>query len=133
MNKEAVLRRAVECWNAGDLDSYLKMYSEDVVLHGYGREPIGKKDAAAFYREMMNSLPDSIVHLDDLIDVDDRLVIRYRQTGRHDSQFMGIPPTGRDYSLPGICIDRHADGHVVERYSVAEMTAVFEQIGEWPR
>jgi steroid delta-isomerase-like uncharacterized protein len=130
--KETTLRRAVRHWNAGELESYLEMYSEEVVLHGYGSEPIGKRDAAKFYAEMMDAFPASQVQLDDLIDVGDRLVIRYTQTGRHLGEFMGIPPTGRGFSMAGICIDRHFDGRVVERYSVADIAPVFEQLGAWP-
>jgi predicted ester cyclase len=132
-DKEATLRRAVSHWNASELDRYLQMYGEEAVLHGYGQEPIGKAEAAGFYAEMMEAFPGSQVHLDDLIDVGDRLVIRYTQTGKQLGEFMGIPPSGREFSLVGICIDRHAGGKVVERYSVADMTAVFEQLGAWPQ
>lgn len=130
--KKATLQHAVRHWNAGELDNYLVMYADEAVLHGYGSEPIGKAQAAGFYAEMMQAFPGSQVRLDDLIDIDDRLVIRYTQTGQHMGEFMGIAPTERNFSLVGICIDRHADGKVVERYSVADMTAVFEQLGAWP-
>lgn len=132
-DKKATLRTAVRHWNAGELDSYLEMYSEEAVLHGYGPEPIGKAQAAAFYTEMMEAFPGSQVRLDDLIDIEDRLVIRYTQTGQHHGEFMGIAPTEREFALVGICIDRHAEGRVVERYSVADMSAVFEQLGAWPQ
>jgi predicted ester cyclase len=115
-------------WNKGDLVSYLEMYDEDVVLHGYGPEPIGK----GFYAEMMESFPGSTVHLDELLEVDDRLIIRYTQARPHRGEFVGIEPTGRTVDMVGICMDRHADGHVVERYSVADMQTVFEQLGAWP-
>jgi hypothetical protein len=130
--KEATLRRAVENWNKGDLQSYLELYDEGAVLHGYGPEPIGKAEASGFYAEMMESFPGSTVHLDELLEIDDRLIIRYTQTCPHEGEFMGIEPTGRTVEMVGICIDRHAGGHVVERYSVADMQTVFEQLGAWP-
>ncbi len=37
---KAVLRRATERWNEGDLAGYLELYNPEVVLHGYqGVEP----------------------------------------------------------------------------------------------
>ena len=32
---------ALRCWNAGDLDGYLRLYDGGIRLHGYFPEPIG--------------------------------------------------------------------------------------------
>ena len=39
-NASEALQRAVERWNAGDLDGYLRLYRDDIRLHGYSPEPL---------------------------------------------------------------------------------------------
>ena len=36
---ETTLLTAVDRWNAGDLDGYLTLYDEGILLHGYSPEP----------------------------------------------------------------------------------------------
>jgi hypothetical protein len=102
-----ILERAVR--NCSDLETYLEMYCVDVVLHGYGPAAIGKADPRGFCGEMMVSFPGWQVHLDDVIETDDRLVIRYTQTGRHDGEFMGIPAAdARSHRWASASIDTRA-------------------------
>lgn len=131
--RREVIEKAVRDWNADDLDAYMSMYAEDATLHGYGPAPIDKRAGTAFYGEMMAAFPGSQVRLDHVIEARDRLVVRYTQSGRHEDVFMGVPATGREFELLGIVIDRHdEDGQVVERHSVADMLAVFQQLGALP-
>lgn len=47
--------RAVERWNAGDLDGYLELYDDGLVFHG--TPPRGKAETAAFYRGLWAAFP----------------------------------------------------------------------------
>jgi hypothetical protein len=38
------LAAALDNWNAGDLDGYLRLYDEAIRLHGYSPEPMGKAE-----------------------------------------------------------------------------------------
>ncbi len=42
------------------------------------------------------------------------VVIRVTGTGTHESEFMGVPPTGRRVTATGVRIGRIADGRIVE-------------------
>jgi DNA-binding CsgD family transcriptional regulator len=57
---------------------------------------------------------------------------RYTGRGRHDTEFMGVPPTGRDVSATGICINRCRDGRIVEEWDVWDTLGVLRQIGAIP-
>ena len=91
---EAALTRAVECWNAGDLDGYLEVYAQDVRLHGFTPEPMDKGEARAFYEGMFAAFPDNRLDLHDTFGSGNRLTTRFTLTGRHDGTFMGVPATG---------------------------------------
>ena len=46
---QEALTNAVDRWNAGDLDGYLKLYRDDIRLHGYSPEPMGKEEVRGFF------------------------------------------------------------------------------------
>ena len=46
---QEALSAAVESWNAGDLDGYLRLYDEGIRLHGYSPEPMDKAQVRGFY------------------------------------------------------------------------------------
>jgi hypothetical protein len=55
-NNLEVFNSAIESWNAGDLDRYLSMYDESVVLYGYSPEPLDKAGVVARYKAVWASL-----------------------------------------------------------------------------
>ena len=57
---------------------------------------------------------------------------RYTARGRHDTEFMGIPPTGREGTATGICISRCRDGRIVEEWEVWDTLGLLQQIGAVP-
>src|SRR3954468_2248933 len=50
---QEALDRAVNAWNAGDLDGYLRLYRDDITLHGYSPEPMGKEEVRGFYEGVL--------------------------------------------------------------------------------
>jgi predicted ester cyclase len=42
---------------------------------------------------------------------------------------MGIPPTGKQVTLPGVVIDRIADGQLVESWLQADVLGMLQQLG----
>ncbi len=88
------LGRAVEQWNAQNLDGYLKLYREDVVLHGYsGMEP-GFVGVRKFYRALWSAFPGAKLVIEDVFASDDKVTCRFVLLGVHTGNFHGIPPTG---------------------------------------
>jgi len=51
-----IFNKAIESWNAGDLDGYLSMYDESVALHGYSLEPLNKAGVIARYKDIWANL-----------------------------------------------------------------------------
>lgn len=126
---EAALTRAVERWNAGDLAGYLKVYADDVRLHGFAPEPMDKRAARAFYEGMFAAFPDNRLELHETFGSSDRLTTRFTLTGRHDGNFMGVPATGAQVVLPGITIMHFRDDTCIERWTCADNLGLLVQIG----
>ena len=126
------LERAIEAWNAEDLDGYMTLYAEDVTLHGYAPEPMDKAGVRDFYEGIFAALPGSRIELADTFGSGDRIVTRFVQRGRQDGTFLGVPATARDVEIAGITILAFRDGLVVERWASADMLGALVQIGAVP-
>jgi steroid delta-isomerase-like uncharacterized protein len=129
---EAALATAVERWNAGDLDGYLRVYADDVRLHGYTPEPLDKAGVRAFYEGVFAAFPRNHLEIHETFGAGDRLTCRYTLTGQHDGDFMGIPPTSTSITLPGITILHFRDGAITERWSCSDMLGLLVQLGAVP-
>jgi steroid delta-isomerase-like uncharacterized protein len=126
---EANLKRALEGWNAGDLDQYLELYDESIRLHGYSPEPMDKAAVRSFYEMTLAAFDGPQLTFHEVLGNDDRVAIRFTMTGTHRGDFMGIPPTGRDIAVDGITILHFRDGRCVERWSTVDMLGLLVQLG----
>jgi predicted ester cyclase len=130
--QRAALARALDRWNAGDLDGYFALYDPSVLLHGYTPQPLDYGGARGFYDAIWASFPSSVLEFHDVLETGDRITIRFTMTGRHDGGFMGVPPTGRTVTLPGITILRFDGERCAERWSCADMLGLLVQLGAIP-
>jgi len=53
-------------------------------------------------------------------------------TGRHDGEFAGVPPTGRDVEIVVMDIVRVADGRIVEHWNCVDRLGLMIQLGALP-
>ena len=128
----AVVNRAAERWNAGDLAGYLELYAPSIVLHGIqGVEP-GFDSARQFYEAFWSAFSDSRLTFEQTIAKDDTVTIRFALRGTHCGELMGIPASGRPIDVPGITILRFEDSRCVERWSQTDFLGLLQQIGAIP-
>jgi predicted ester cyclase len=135
-NRE-LITHAVECWNAGDLDGYLRLYDANIRLHGYSPEPMDKAAVTEFYSSVFAGLtepgkPAPRLELLDIVEDGDKIATRFVLTGRHSGAFMNVPASGNDFVLPGMTILQFANGAVIERWSNADMLGLMAQMGAIP-
>ena len=125
---EAALMRAVDAWNAGDVSSYLDLYSEDIKLHA-GAYDFPNKDAVGrMYKGMFATTSDVRLDIHETFGDEDKLAARYTVTARHTGELAGIPPTGRTFSITGITTMHFKNGAVVERWDSDDSAEVLEKL-----
>ncbi len=129
---QEALSAAVESWNAGDLDGYLRLYDEGIRLHGYSPEPMDKAQVRGFYEGIFSAFGTPKLRFDEILWDGDACTIRFTMTGRHVKEFMGVPATGTTITLPGITILHFHGDKVAERFSQADMLGLLMQIGAIP-
>jgi len=130
----AVLRAAVDAWNAHDRDRYVSAYQPDVKLHGF---PDGIDDAATlgdFFAGFWEAVPDARIALGDAFASDgDQAAARLTITGTHEGELMGVPASHRPISVEVMTIVRFGgDGRIAERWNVADFLSMLQQIGAIP-
>jgi steroid delta-isomerase-like uncharacterized protein len=122
----AIAERARQAWNRGNRDNYLELYDPRIAMHGAAQ---GLAEVRRYYEGIWRAFPDAQLTYDDMLAERDRLVIRFRMTGTHAGELMGIPPTGKAITLSGITIMRFANGKVVERWSQSDFLGLLQQLG----
>ncbi len=69
---------------------------------------------------------------EDMIAEKDEVVVRFTLRATHKGEFMGIPATGKQITVPGIIIYRIADGKIVEHWMQVDSMSMMQQLGVQP-
>lgn len=62
----------------------------------------------------------------------DKVITRVTGHGRHTGEFLGIAPTGKEVTMPGVAIHRIADGKLVEHWGQVDALGLLIQLGVVP-
>jgi steroid delta-isomerase-like uncharacterized protein len=125
----ALIQRTVDGFNAGDLNIVDTAFSADFVDHSRPFLEPGRAGLRAFSQTIGQAFAHFRVTLDDMIADGDKVVVRGHATGRHVGEFMGIPATGRVFTLNLIDINRIEDGQLAERWAVQDDLGMLQQLG----
>jgi steroid delta-isomerase-like uncharacterized protein len=127
---KAVVLRAFEEINRGDLDAASGYVAPDLALNGeqIGREAYKRRDEA-----MLAAFPDLRYDIEDLVAEGDTVVARWRMTGTHEGDLAGptmsVPPSGKRIDLWGMSLCRIEGGMVTENWERFDMMEFLGQLG----
>ncbi|HWQ12081.1 MAG TPA: ester cyclase [Roseiflexaceae bacterium] len=134
-NKALVRRWWEEMWNKGNMSILDEVVAVDYDGHpsptevDFGRGPEGQKKLVAFYR---GAFPDTHMTIEHMVAEGDMVALRWRATGTHTGELMGIPPSGRRAEVTGTQIVRVADGKLAEGWGNFDALGMMIQIGAIP-
>ena len=126
----AVVLRAFEGINRGDLDAASGHVAPDMALNGerIGREAYKRRDEA-----MRAAFPDLHYDIEDLVAEGDTVVARWRMTGTHEGDLAGptmsVPPSGKRIDLWGMSLCRIEGGMVTENWERFDTMEFLGQLG----
>ncbi|MFJ8310489.1 MULTISPECIES: ester cyclase [unclassified Streptomyces] len=137
MTDEEVLQIAVDMgkiFNDGDDEVARRLVAEDFIDHeapeGSPRGPEAYANTARWMRSVWEDARWEIV---DSFAKGDRALLRLVFTGRHVTDFMGVPATGKSVRVQHLHVYRIADGQVAEHWAVRDDLELFRQIGAWDK
>ena len=132
-NKAVVRRYYDEVLNQGHLsvldDIAADNYLENDPLPGQGH---GLADFKARASTLLTAFSPCTFSIEDVVAEGDRVVVRWRSSGNHSGEFLGMPPTNRDYTIAGIDIHRLADSRMAEHWHVVDQLSQLQQLGMIP-
>jgi predicted ester cyclase len=102
------------------------------VAHTWGPMPQGRDGLKAAIERVSKGLADASMTIEDVIAEGDRVAVRLTSHGRQVGEFMGMPPSGREYTIGEIHIFRVADGKVAEHWHQADFLGMMRQLGAMP-
>ncbi len=131
--RRARIEYAFAHYKANTLDTYLELYHPDAQLHFVppglprGREGSRIRDLA-----LLAAFPDAQVIFDDWVIEKDTVAARFRFNGTHRGEFMGLAPTNKRVSVPGLTIMRFQGDQVIERWSEMNYLGLLQELGASP-
>jgi predicted ester cyclase len=78
---------------------------------------------------LFNAFPDHHREVLDIVGVGDVVIVRWRFTGTHKGELMGITPTDRRVDFQGISWGRYREGRCVESHIMPDSLTLLYQIG----
>ena len=134
MDHAAPMRRLYELISTGDIDGLGDHVAEDFVEHeetpGFERSKAGVIQMFRMYRA---AFPDLRMEPEDVLVSGDNVVARVRATGTHQSEFLGMPATGKRIDVQLIDIIRFGDdGLAHEHWGILDALGMMQQLGAIP-
>ena len=131
---KAIARRLYEdVLNKGALDALDEIATQDFVEH----DPLpGQTTGLEGLRQRITMLREGLgarYTIQDMIAEGDRLAVRWTNEGTHSADFLGIPATGKRFSITGIDIFRLSDGKLAEHWHVVDQLLLLQQLGLVPQ
>lgn len=131
-NKQLLRRYYEEVLMQGRLDVLETIARADYVEHnpfpGHGQGLEG-------LRQRVNTLRTAFKQqftLELLIAEGDKVAVLWTTRGTHVGEFMGLPPTGKSYTIQGVDIHQLRDGRMTEHWDVVDVYSMLIQLGALP-
>ena len=103
------------------------------VLHFPGFPgPVDREGHKQLLMMFHHGFPDWQETIDDVVAEGDKVVIRVTGRGTHQSEFQGIPETGRQVTVTGITFDRVSDDKMQETWVNYDALGMMQQLGVIP-
>lgn len=122
-----------EVWNSGNVDLIDEILSDDFAFHrappGLSNDREGFKQFVAMYR---TAFPDVNFEVQSILAEGDTVMSRWKATGTHTGELMGISPTGMKVTVTGMTENRIAGEKIVTQWNEYDDLGMLQQIGAIP-
>ncbi len=133
-DNKAIVRRFVdEVFVQGRYETVDELLADDFVAHTWP-SPTGnpRNDLKAAIDRASAGLAGATFRIDDMIAEGDRVAARLTTAATQVGPFMGLPPSGKRYSIEEIHWFRLRDGKVVEHWHQFDQMGLMRQLGAMP-
>lgn len=125
---ETARRWFEQIWNQRRTDLIESFVSEESVSHMEGGDVASADEFRAMHQQFTAAFPDLQVTVEETVADDDNVVVRWRATGTHHGDGLGLKATGRPISIRGMTWLKFRDGKFVEGWDSWNQGALFESL-----
>jgi len=128
---KAIIRRAFEAWNAGNLDLFDEVWAVDYVHHDPAEPEVrGLEDYKRYVAYVQSRYPGLQFTIDDMLAEGDKVVARYTWRATDTVGRPDRPPTGKQVTMTGISIYRLAGAQIAEMWTNWDALGYQQQLSE---
>jgi steroid delta-isomerase-like uncharacterized protein len=95
-------------------------------------EPHGREGVEPTIRMYKSAFPDFRISVVDMVAEGDKVLARLKVEGTHEGEFMGIPASGRQFSIPAMALFRIENGKIAEDRHIEDAMGMMQQLGAIP-
>jgi len=130
----AATRRVIEeGFGEGRLNVLDEVLAPGFVEHQAGISPATVEGVKRAISSLHTAFPDMRLKIEEVVTSGDEAWARSTGRGTHRGPFMGLPATGKPFTVTVMDVCRFEDGKMVEHWGVADQLALMAQIGALPR
>lgn len=132
MGANATLARRFyeEVWNERREATIDAMMAGDMRGKMEDRDVAGPAEFKQARREMLAAFPDLRITVEDVIEQDDKVAVRWSVVGTHAGALAGLPPTNRKFSSRGISWLEFQNGRIVRGWDSWNLGALIANLSE---
>ncbi len=131
-NKALVRRFIDEIFVKGDPGAVDRLVAADFVPHTWPYTGDGRADLRQAMERVSKGLADAEFVVEDLVAEGDLVAARVTASATQVGEFMGLPPSGRRYTIGEIHLFRIRGGQVVEHWHQFDQMGLMRQLGAMP-
>jgi len=106
-------------WNNRELELTKELFDEKFNIYNPAIPDFKSGGVAGFLatvKLILEAFPDMEFVIDDLIEQDDKIVVRWRGRGHHEGDFFGVAPTHKKVTYAGIAILQIAKDKIIKAW-----------------
>ena len=132
-NNKALVRRFIdEIFVQGRRETVDELLADDFVGHTWPSTGHPKDDLKAAIGRTSKGLSDTRFLVEDVIAEGDQVAVRLTAEATQTGELMGLPASGKRYSIGEIHIFRIRDGKVTEHWHQFDQMTMMKQLGAMP-
>ena len=128
--REQVRRFIEDVYGQGRVELIDELIHKDYIEHpmpaGFSPDREGLK---SFIQALHGALSDTNAELERVLVDDGQVAFRWRVTGKHTGEFLGIPPSNNHVETTGNDVAVVRDGQIEERWCEQDLLSLMSQLG----
>ena len=115
-----------------DIDALKQFWTSSSVERFPDRTCQGTEEIAAYFREVLDAVPDLRMEIVALAEQGDDVFVQWHMTGTHKGTLLGIDATGKSLAIDGIDHFVVRDGKLVSNFVVVDQMQYARALGMMP-